>query len=109
MYTFSRATTSAVPHVRQTPAAVVISTPKSSSIRPPIALPSSRRSSATGRSETFRLDRLGPVAECHEPIGRRVDEARRAADEDVWPVGGRKGDLAQQLSVDPARVTSPPG
>src|SRR6266576_6891759 len=100
MYTSSRATTSAVPQVRQTPVAVVISTPKSSSLSPPIALPSSRRSSATGGSETFGPDRLGLVAERHQPIGRRIDETGRAADEHVGPLGSREGDLAQELSID---------
>src|SRR2546430_215128 len=63
MYTSSRATMSAVPQVRQTSVAFVISTPKSSSIIPPIALPSRRRSSATGSSETFGPDRerRGPL------------------------------------------------
>src|SRR5438067_3385671 len=99
MYTSSRATTSAVPHVRQTSVAVVISTPNSSSIMPPIALPSRRRSSATGRSEAFGPDRERRVAQRDQPVGRRVDEAGRPADEDVRLLGGRPGYLRQQLVV----------
>src|SRR3954468_14744511 len=107
MYTSSRATTSGVPHVRHTPVAVVISTPNSSSIRPPMALPSSRRSSATGRSETLGPDRQGLVAERDQPIGRRLDETGRAADEDMRSLGGRPRDLAQKLGVDAPCVAGP--
>src|SRR5205823_8921611 len=108
MYTSSRATTSAVPHVRQTSVAVVISTPNSSSIMPPIALPSRRRSSATSRSETLGPDRQRLVAERNQPIGGDVDKARRAAHEDVRLFGRRPGHLAQHLGVDSARIAGPP-
>src|SRR3954447_22104149 len=107
MYTSRRAMTSAVPHVRQTSVAAVSSTPNSSSSMPPIALPSRRRSSATGGSETFGLDREGLVAERHQPIGRRIDETCRPADEYLRLLGGRPGDLAQEFAVDPAGVARP--
>src|SRR5262245_3676833 len=101
--------TSAVPQVAHTSVAVVISKPNSSSIMPPIALPSRRRSSATGRSETLGLDRERRVAKGDKPIGCGIDEPRRPADENMRLLGGGPGDFLQHLVVDPPGIARPPG
>src|SRR6188472_1663935 len=74
---------------------------------PPIALPSSRRSSATCGSEAFGSDRERRVAEPDQSVSRGVDEASRPADEDVGLLGGRPRDLRQHLVVDPPRIARP--
>src|SRR5438045_2717758 len=107
MYTAARASCSTAPHDPQRPIAAVISSPKTSSISPPIALPSSLRSSATRRSESLRADPAGLVAEPQQSVRGGVDEPRRPADEDVRVVLRRPGDLAKDLVVDAARIPAP--
>src|SRR5436190_17925535 len=107
MYTAARASCSTAPHDPQRPVAVVISSPKTSSISPPIALPSSLRSSATRRSESLRAYPAGLVTEAQQSVRSGVDEPRGPADEDMRLVRGWPRDLAQDLVVDAPRIPSP--
>src|SRR5207248_6799148 len=106
-YTSVAAICSRAPQWAQTPGATVISTPNSSSMTPPIALPSRRRSSATGRSEPLGPNPTRLVPEPQQPVRRRVHEPRRAADEDTRPLARRPCDLAQEFVVDSPRVAGP--
>src|ERR1700745_4248914 len=84
-----------VPQLPHVMVAVVISTANTSESMPDTALPSSINSSisAPRRPDPFGLDRLGPVPEAHQRLGRSLDERRRAADIDARPVRRDRGDL----------------
>src|SRR5690349_13413904 len=95
-----------VPQLPHVMVAVVISTANTSESMPATAFPSSINSSisASRWPEPFGLDRLGPVPEAHQRLGRSLDERRRAADIDQWPFGRARADLREHLRVDAARV-----
>src|SRR5512133_3945332 len=84
---------------------MVRSRPKMLSRTPPIEFPSSRITSTS--SESFRPHAPGPVAERNEGVGHRLDEARRAADEDPRLLLRRERNVAQQVDVDAPRVSRP--
>src|SRR5215216_5532888 len=90
---------------------MVISRPKSSSIIPPSAFPSSTISSvftsASDPAVAFGPDRQGVVSEPDQALRDRLDEERRAAYVDRRSLPGRPGDLAQEVGIDAARVARP--
>src|SRR5436189_4063295 len=84
---------------------------KSSSRRPPSALPSSHRASSfissSGGSESLEVDRGGVVAEADHQVGGSLDKGRRPAYEDPWPLRRCRADMAEHVRVDPAREAGP--
>src|SRR5439155_8734613 len=99
------------PQPAQRARAPLSSSENTSPSNPAAALPSILRSpssiSASSRSESFRLDAQGIVAQPNESFGHALDEPRRTADEDVRPLARRPRDLAEQLAVDAPRVAVP--
>src|SRR6476619_4362651 len=91
------------PQCAQQPSASVISWPKASINKPPIALPSTCASSAI--SPSSRAESLGPdvswlVPERDQARGDRFDEAGRPTRERPRLLVGRPGDLGQHDLID---------
>ena len=55
------------------------------------------------------VDRGGVVAQADEQVGGSLDEGRRPADEDPWPLRRCRADMAEHVRVDPAREARPAG